>query len=99
MKDIPEAPKIELVDNPHAPDVFADSATGWYILNGNIRITLEVARMGHTVDSPGPVRRIVIGRLVMPIEQVEAMAKGLLAFIDQQRSQAVPMGGGKPTLQ
>jgi hypothetical protein len=34
-------PAMELLDNPHAPDVFADSATGFFLLNGNIRITFE----------------------------------------------------------
>lgn len=88
-------PMPDITDNPHAPDVFADAATGWYILNGTIRITFESARAVHT-NPPGPPVRMVIGRLVMPVGQAEAMAKGLLDFIAQQRALADANAQGAP---
>ena len=77
------------LDNPHAPDVFADAATGFFLFGGNIRVTFESFRVNHS-SSPGPVSRVVIGRLVMPLAQAEALAKGLLDFINQQRTQQNP---------
>jgi hypothetical protein len=85
-------------DNMHAPDVFADGASGWFFLNGNIRITFESVRASH-ISSPGPVSRVVIGRLVMPIQAAEAMCKGLLEFIETQRNQSNPPSQTAPTLQ
>jgi hypothetical protein len=87
MTDITEGgqPEISFLDNPHAPDIFADGATGFFNLSGNIKITLECGRVNH-VTSPGPITRVVIGRLVVPIAQAEALAKGLLDFITQQRT-------------
>jgi hypothetical protein len=98
MKDIPDGQKVEFVDNPYAPDLFADAATGWYFLNGNVRITFEAVRAGH-VPMPAPIRRVVVARLVMPLEQVEAMAKGLLEFAEQHRKQAAALPGDPATIQ
>ncbi|TBE49190.1 hypothetical protein ELH06_08460 [Rhizobium ruizarguesonis] len=73
------------VDNLHAPEVFADAATGFFHFNGNIRITFESVRVDHST-SPGPVHRVVIGRLNMPVPAAEAFARGLLDFIEAQRA-------------
>lgn len=54
-----------LLDNPHAPDVYADRWSGFHYLNGNMRITFETARVSHVSD-PGPTNRVVIGRLIIP---------------------------------
>jgi hypothetical protein len=82
-------PTIAFLDNPHSPDVFVDAAAGFFNFNGNIRITFESLRVNHAT-APGPVSRVVIGRLVMPAIQAEAMARGLLDFINQQRTQQNP---------
>jgi hypothetical protein len=55
MTDAPQGPVF--IDNPHAPDIFADGASGFFILNNTIRITFESARINH-VTSPGPVSRL-----------------------------------------
>jgi hypothetical protein len=90
MTDItPGTSSVSFLDNPHAPDVFADGATGFFNFNGNIKITFESWRVDH-ITSPGPVTRVVIGRLVMPLAAAEAMARGLLDFISQQRTQQNP---------
>jgi hypothetical protein len=80
---------VNFIDNPHAPDVFADGAAGFFNLSGTIRISLEAGRVNH-VTSPGPINRVVIARLVMPIDAAEALAKGLLDFITQQRTAQNP---------
>src|SRR5258707_12646480 len=83
------APTVSFLHNPHSPDVFADAAAGFVNLNGNIRITLESLRVDH-IAVPGPMARVVIGRLVMPLPAAEALARGLLDFIEQQRTQQNP---------
>lgn len=73
------------IDNAQAPEVFADAATGFFHFNGNIRTTFESVRVDHST-SPGPVHRVVIGRLTMPAAAAEAFARGLLDFIENQRA-------------
>jgi len=85
-------------DNPHAPDVFADTASGLFIFNGNLRLTLESVRVNH-VSTPGPVSRVVIGRLVMPLAGAEAMARGILEFIEKQRAGTLAPSEANRTLQ
>jgi hypothetical protein len=86
------------LDNPHAPDVFADGATGWFYFNGNIRITFESVRCNHE-SAPGPVTRVVIGRLVMSLVSAEEMCRGLLSFIESQKGQQTSTAQAAPTLQ
>lgn len=75
------------IDNPHAPDVFADEAMGFFLASGNVRITFVSYRVNHSV-SPGPVSRVVIGRLVMSLPAAEAMHRGLADFIARMKAQA-----------
>ena len=96
MTDTPD--RIGFIDVPLAPEVFADAATGFFILNGNLRITFEAARVNH-VSSPGPVNRVVIGRLIIPAGPAEEMARGILDFLAQQRDVASPTAQGPATVQ
>jgi hypothetical protein len=91
MTDItaPVAPPVNFLDNPNAPDVFADAAAGFFNFAGNIRISLESVRVNH-ITTPGPINRVVLARLVMPMDAAEALARGLLDFITQQRTQQNP---------
>ena len=45
-----------LIDNPLAPEFFADEATGFFVHQGNLSITFSSARVDHRSD-PGPVSR------------------------------------------
>ncbi len=71
--------------NPQSPDVYADAASGFFVFNGNMRITFESLRVNHS-STPGPVDRVVIGRLVLPVVQAEAMARGILDMIERHKS-------------
>lgn len=77
--DIP----VAFIDNPHAPDVFAANATGFFNLQGTIMITLETPHVNHET-TPGPVNRVVVGRLVMPASGAYALAAGLFNFLKEQ---------------
>ncbi len=74
-------PKLQ--DSPNAPELYATAATGFFNANGVISITLESARADHS-KSPGPINRVVVGRLVMPAQGAQAMAVGLFDFLEKQ---------------
>ena len=80
--------EMALIDDLHAPNIFADGLSGYFFLNGNIRLTFESARVSH-LSVPGPINRVVVARLVMPMEAAERMAKDVLASIEQVRSQSL----------
>ena len=58
-------PDIKFVDNPLAPELYASGATGFFVSNGTITITLESIRADHA-EKPGPLSRTVVARLTMP---------------------------------
>jgi hypothetical protein len=97
-KDVP--PPVTFIDNPQAPDVFADSATGIFFFQGNIRLTFESVRVNH-VSSPGPVNRVVIGRLVLPLSGAEALRDMLVDYLQKFKTQpsSPPQAQGPATLQ
>jgi hypothetical protein len=74
---------IKFVDNPLAPEVFASGATGFFVSNGNVTITFESLRADHG-DTPGPLSRVAVSRLVMPASGAHGLAVGLFDFLDKQ---------------
>lgn len=87
----PANPPVNFVDNPHAPDVFADSVTGVFFFGGNLRLTFESYRVNH-VTTPGPVNRVVIGRLILPMQA----AKGLRDLLNDYLKKYESEGGTPP---
>ena len=51
-------PAVQFVDNPNAPELYASGATGFFVSNGTISITLESLRADHG-EKPGPLSRVV----------------------------------------
>ncbi len=70
------------IDDPHAPEIFASDATGFFMLGGNIVITFESARVNHAV-SPGPISRVVSARIVLPVAAAQGLVVGLNDFLAQ----------------
>ncbi|HEY4252300.1 MAG TPA: hypothetical protein VGM87_13900 [Roseomonas sp.] len=75
-----DEPKISFIDNPHAPDVFADEVSGVFLHRGVARITFASARVNHSTV-PGPINRVVIGRLIMPAQSAAELAVQLFDFL------------------
>jgi hypothetical protein len=92
------SPSINLLDSVGGPNIFADNAARWFLLNGNIHITLEAA-LADPVTSAGPINRVIVGRLIMPLNKAEEMATGLLDFIQQMKAQASTLPGGQGLLE
>ena len=68
-------------DNPHSPTVFAEEAFSFLILNGNVHITLTTLQSDN---AGGPGRRVVIGRLVLPMRGAQGLSAGLYDFLAQR---------------
>jgi hypothetical protein len=83
MADAKPASELPFIDNPMAPDIYADEAAGLHFTNGVVKITLASARANHAT-SPSPVNRVAIGRLVLTMPAAQALAVGLFNFLKNQ---------------
>lgn len=75
---------VRFIDNPTAPEIFADSAVGFANFHGVVRIALASTRPHHTgagAGTPAPINQVVVGRLVMPISAAQNLAVGLFDFL------------------
>jgi len=88
--------QIRFIDNPHAPDVYASDISGFFILSGNVVITLESARPDHT-SVQGEISRVVVARLVLPAAAAQSLAVGLFDFLSQRG--LLPEGQGAAKVQ
>lgn len=85
----PKEPVVTFVDNPHAPEVFATEVSGFLIQNGNVHLTFAANRVNH-ITTPGPVNRVVIARLVLPVSAAQGLAAGLFDFLKTHGYDPVP---------
>jgi hypothetical protein len=74
---------LVFVDNPTAPEIFADAAVGFHLLNGMVKITLGSVRASHDTR-PGGANRLVIARLVMSVPVAQNLAVRLFEFLKSQ---------------
>jgi hypothetical protein len=82
-----EEQTLNVIANPHAPDVFADAAASFSLIGGVIRMTLTAVR---PLEVPGSSAHVVIGQLAMPLEGAQALSVGLYDFLKAQG--AAPSG-------
>lgn len=90
--------QLPLIDNPSAPDLFADDVVGFLLVNNTMRITFASAKADHT-SNPGITSRVVTGRLVMPLAAAERFHKLLATIIDNMKSHNQEANLGTHTLQ
>jgi len=77
------------------PDVFADEAVGFEVINGTVRITFGTVGRGEPVPPSEPKMQI-IGRLIIPTGGAQRFCLGLYDFLKKQDldpAQAVLDGG------
>jgi hypothetical protein len=87
-----DPPAIPLIENPLAPDIFADGFTGFFVVGNTLRVTLETIRANYTQAGAPPIR-LVIGRLNLPLDRAEDLAKGILNLVAQHKAQGSPPTG------
>jgi hypothetical protein len=85
----PQYRGVPIVENVFAPEVFASEAAFFAMGPGVITITFTSYRWDNTV-SPGVQKRIVIGRLTMPIVGAQALAADLYSNLKQAGLDPVP---------
>lgn len=78
--------KTEFKSSSYVPEIYADAGTGTFTPNGNMRITLESWRVDHSTSS-GSLQRVVIGRLVMLLDQAEMLAESILDVVKNRISE------------
>jgi hypothetical protein len=71
---------IPLTDDPHAREIFATEAAGFFLLQGNVSITFATARFDHTTE-PGSINRRVVGRVAMSVPAAQALCLSLFEFL------------------
>lgn len=79
----PKQPLPPVIDDVHAPVVFADELVGAGTLQGNVSLTFAVVQHDHGQNPAKPYRKVCL-RLVIPSAAVRAVAQ-LVA-----QSQAAP---------
>jgi hypothetical protein len=83
-------PKMTYIDNPTAPDIFADGFAGVQTAHGLVRITLaswrhdysKVALLPDKVFDGADLNCVCIGRLVMTPAAAKLMAQAVLDLLN-----------------
>jgi hypothetical protein len=78
--------KLPLIDNPSAPDLYADDAIGFLLTNNTLRITLATVRTDHT-KNPNVNNCAVTGRLVLPIQAAQNLHTMLGTVLEKLKPQ------------
>ena len=91
-------PPPEVVENLLAPEVFASEATFMSIGLGVVSITFTSFRWDYSA-SPARQRKVVIGRLTMPVSGARGLAAGLSDFLAKHGIEAPPRSGGPKRVQ
>jgi hypothetical protein len=79
---------IPFVEDVTVKDSFADSCAGISFTNGNLHMTFVSVTADHARD-PAPTKRIVTGRLVMPIAGVIDLRDTITRMIDMLTAQGI----------
>jgi hypothetical protein len=74
--------RVVFMDDPHAPELYADVVSGFFLHNGNISLTFDAARYDHS--NAGAVNRVVTARIVLPIRGAQGLALSLFDFLKKQ---------------
>ena len=76
-----EAGGLPAVKGPVVPDVFADEALSFELVNGTIRIGFSSVQMIDAA-APSDVQHVLIGRLIMPVDSATRMAIMLNSYLE-----------------
>jgi len=73
---------VQFLDNPLSPMVYATGTSGLWLHANSVQVTFEAARVVHGAP-PGPINRVVVGTLVMPVEAAQTLAVMLFNFLSE----------------
>jgi hypothetical protein len=89
---------VQFINNYFAPEMFASTASGYAISGDNIIITFDTPRVDHST-TPGTVSRVVVLRVVMPLNGAQNLVAGLNDFLEKQGASPTGAIVGKATRQ
>src|SRR5258708_14259597 len=69
------------IEDTTTPEIFADRAVGFHLLNGVLKVTLGSVR--HGTSAP-VAKRVVVGRVVTTVPAARELAITLLKFLKSQ---------------
>ncbi len=81
--------QIETVENLHAPELFVSEASYFSAGSGTVTITFSSYRFDNSV-TPGEQKRVIVGRLVMPVTGAQGLAVGLYDYLKKQNLDPMP---------
>jgi hypothetical protein len=76
------APEIPYAENLFAAEVYADEASFFSLKGGNVSIVFTSGRFDNCTK-PATLRRVVVGRLVIPAAGAQSLAVGLYDYLTQ----------------
>jgi hypothetical protein len=86
------ANQVQTVENLFAPELFATEASFFSSGQGNVTVTFSSYRFDNST-TPAAQKRVIVGRLVMPITGAQGLAAGLYDFLRQQNQDPMPPPG------
>jgi hypothetical protein len=89
---------VALVGDFSTPDVFADEAILFDLVNGTVRITFAVAR-NETPNAGSAQALVAMGRLVMPVASVQRLSLGLHDYLTKHGLDPTASVRGEETAQ
>jgi hypothetical protein len=81
MDDKPLQTPTSFTEDATTPEIFADLAVGFHILNGVVKVSLGSVRHGTSAPS---AKRVIVGRVVTSVPAAQSLAIGLLKFLRSQ---------------
>jgi hypothetical protein len=69
------------IEDTTTPEIFADVAIAFHLLNGVLKVTLGSVRHGACAPS---AKRVVVGRVVTSVPAARDLAVNLLRFLKSQ---------------
>lgn len=83
MSNVSDPARPAFVDDPHATEIFATDAAGFFLFENNVIITFETARANHGTV-PGVISKVVSGRIVLPLASAQRLVVGLNDFLEKR---------------
>lgn len=80
---------VPIVENLFAPEVFASEAAFFSTGPGIVTVTFTSYRWDNSTTQAAQ-RRVVVGRLVMPLAGAQGLAAGLYDYLSKQGLDPVP---------
>jgi hypothetical protein len=74
---------LEIVDNLHAPEIYASEIAGYTIAQGNVTLTIATTRATWQ-DGNVSNKRVVVARIVLSLSAAQALSVELFDFLKKQ---------------